>query len=468
VSWWDTVGVLNSPSGAGAVVPLTGGRALLTGMSWSRNPKSSDPTRVELYKPSVGFSTVKPAPSPLNFHFAVTLANGRVLAGGGAGGGDFRKDPSLISRRCYIYSPANDTWIEVAPLPHPSFWIYTRPAALLHDGRVIVTGGSTPKEAYSDKQYYIYIASPNVFIFDPSGQTQLPDGTSLPGSWVEGEPMPKTRSFTQGPPYQVSIPSAPVAGIDLGKTVDAGRASHETVVLPNGNVLLIGGREYQPGEFYGVPWIDQYNPGTGKWTRVTELPSIPGDKDPNYGGRGFPAVALMGGWPWWANSGRVLIAGGTRVALVGQTQTVGGVTVTKGPFELKGIQRPRRSALLFNPSTLGFKTLDNLHVPRSLPLATRTRHGFGAAVIGGEPTVEGKPLPHAELFIDLFSILQFHWSLPVEPETDADEGPRMGTALTDEGNFPLDLPRTSILTWSFTWGQGVLRTAKRLHLPSWV
>jgi hypothetical protein len=213
-----------------------------------------------------------------------------------------------------------------------------------------------------------------------------------------------------------------------------------------------------------VKWIDQYNPGTGKWNADRpELLSIPGDNDQNYGGRGFPGVALSG------KSDRVLIAGGTTARLVGQTQTVGGVTVTKGPFEVQGQGPPRGSTLLFDPSTNEFQTVDELSLPRSLPLAAPLDSIFGrrAVVIGGESTYEDAPVYHAERFFDIFSFIHYWSSLPWEPyPTWPDYFPRMGTALTDG----------SILTWSSIWFEDEpefggteesLRVAKRLRRSWW-
>ncbi len=470
---WEIVdSELDSPSASGAVVPLSGGRALLTGVH------SFDRKRVELYDPSTTprFTRVADALSPLRWHFAVTLKDDRVLVGGG---GDFT-DRTRLRRRCYIYNPPwnpppNDFWVEVAPLPHRSFWMYTKPAALLPDGRVIVTGGSTPDEAYfdpvdpgdPDAGFDVYIASRNVFIFNPPAIA-----TSLPGSWETREPMPSTHTFSYGPPHEVSVPGAPVAGIVLGKTIEAGRAAHATVVLPNGNVMLIGGRQYQPGEFYGVKWVDQYDPDTNTWNAPTlerpELPSVPADNDLNYGGRGFPAVALLSKSTPWGSSNRVLIAGGYMLELVEEPTSNGDFG-----FNVRGTHLPRGSTLLFDPSTDVFETVDErLSFPRPLPLAAPLdssswwQWGSRAVVIGGESTYEGAAVYHAERFFHLTSYFHNWKTLPCEPyPTWPDYSPRMGTALTDG----------SILTWSSVdytdepefGGSGALRVAKRLHLSWW-
>src|SRR5262245_47491375 len=97
---WEVVDDLDSPVSSGAVVPLSGGRALLTGVH------GREPLRVDVYEPGDGFRRVADAPAPLVFHFAVTLGDGRVLVGGG---GDFF-DRNNLTSRCFIYDPTTNEW----------------------------------------------------------------------------------------------------------------------------------------------------------------------------------------------------------------------------------------------------------------------------------------------------------------------------------------------------------------------
>jgi hypothetical protein len=77
-------------------------------------------------------------------HIGVSLDDGRrVLVCGGAS-----QDMLTLTNRCFVYDPALDSWSEVAPLPSPTFFLYSNPAAPLPDGRVVVAGGSTPEDLY--------------------------------------------------------------------------------------------------------------------------------------------------------------------------------------------------------------------------------------------------------------------------------------------------------------------------------
>ena len=172
---WEIVGELDSPTGDGRVVPLSNGRALLTGIA------GRDLRRVELYDPVIGLRRVADAPAPLVSHFAVALHDGRILVGGG---GDF-VDRKNLTDRTFIYDPASDAWSEAAPLPVPTYWDYSNSAVLLPDGRVMVCGGGSPDGAYpsnlGDFVFDLYVASRRVFLFDPTAKTKLAAGRKVQG-----------------------------------------------------------------------------------------------------------------------------------------------------------------------------------------------------------------------------------------------------------------------------------------------
>ena len=432
---WEVVGQLDSPVATGQVVPLSNGRALLTGLA------GRDLRRVELYEPGIGFRRVADAPAPLLLHFAVTLQDGRVLVGGG--GDAF--DRNTVTDRAFIYDPPSNAWSEAAPLPAPTFFLYSNPSVLLRDGRVMISGGGSPEAAYpgnlGDFSFDLYVASRRVFLFDPSGATQLPGGSELEGVWTEGAPMPATRIFTTHAPNFI----AKGPGVQIGAPRSAGRSGHAMVMLSDGRVLVIGGREYAPGDFYGVSMVDTYDPTIDRWTRGADLPSVPSDGDGGYGGRGFPAVSALEG-------GHILIAGGLSLRLVEERKADGRVK-----FDLEGNPLPRGSSLLLDPRTGAFHRAGDLRHRRVFPLAASWQEGGGAFILGGS-TVEGGPMPVGEYF----DPASRRWvPLPSEPEpTSLDVSPRMGTLLSDG----------SVLTWSSLpfedeppLGSGGMRAVKRLH-----
>ena len=421
---WEVVGELQMPSFSGVAVPLSEGRALLTGSGETNR-------EVLLYDPARGLVRVADAPAPLSMHIGASLDDGRrVLVCGGS------QDLLTLTNRCFAYDPAIDSWTEVASLPSPTFFLYSNPAAPLPDGRVVITGGSTPEDRYGTAnvpgfgEFGLYVASRNTLLYDPTGQTVLTDGRVLAGAWSTGAPIPTTRVF------RTHAPDFSGGAIALDRPRATGRVGHALVVLPDGRVVVAGGREYNPGFFYGVEPIDIYDPKTDLWTRVAGLPPIPDDGDGGHGGRGFPGVTLL-------ESGEVLIAGGTATQLVEKVSANGRVT-----FRLQGAAVPRRSSVLLDPIAGQVRRVGNLNVGRMFSLAPAWRQGGGAFAIGGWSAIRYQPVRG-----EVYDPAVESWSLlPAEPSSAVDGGPRLGTGLTDG----------TVLTWSVVDGPAPA-TVKRLR-----
>ena len=412
---WHLVGELHDPSFSGVAVPLSNGRALLTGSGETNRD-------VLLYDPARGLVSATDAPAPLNMHIGAPLDDGRrALVCGGAS-----EDFFALAKRCFVYDPTRDGWGEVASLPSPRFFLYSNPAATMPDGRVIVIGGSTPEDRYGRAsvpgfgEFGLYVASRTTLLFDPTRQTVLADGRVLPGAWSTGAPMPTTRVFG------THAPGFTGGAIALDAPRSCGRVGHTVVALRDGRVVVAGGREYNPGLYYGVAPIDLYDPRLDLWTRVAELPPIPNDGDGGYGGRGFAGVTLL-------QSGEVLIAGGTATRLIEKTSPTGAVT-----FRLGGTAPPRRSSVLFDPIAGLVHRVGNLNVGRLFALAPPWREGGGAFAIGGWSAIRDRPTRS-----EVFDPTVESWSLlPVEPAPAVDGGPRLGSGLSDG----------TVLTWSVVDG----------------
>lgn len=437
---WEVVGEF-FPTGR-ITIPMSGGRALLTSTSGPclSNPEKFCESRIAyLYEPETGLRRVADAPAPLERHFGAALDDDRVLVGGG---GPFGPDGNLrISDKCFIYDANSDSWSEAARMPKGTFEIYTNIAASLNDedGRVIVTGGSTEEDVISFEDLVI-LASRNVFIFNPNGNTRYPHGTELLGHWEEGEKMPAkmpaTRSFATHVPGAFTRKSFPLPEEKRG--IEVGRATHHTVVLSDGKVLLIGGRWTQPAAYYGIVEVDMYDPVTNQWTRLSNMPTFPDDADAGYAGRAFPGVSLL-------ENDEVLIFGGlaNRLEEGGKNSQVN--------FINKGPRVPRSSAMVLNPRTNEWRRVGDMNFPRSGPLAAQWpyENGLFGLAIGGS-MLNSFPAP-SEVYD---SSTETWFLLPTEPETPTKEDTiRMGTGLTDG----------TVLTWSIPLDGIEMRPVKRLH-----
>ena len=381
-------------------------------------------------------------PSLLYNHFGAPLGGGRALIGGGIG------DNLSHSDTCWVYDADTDEWSAVARLPVPTTNFYTNIAAALPDGRVFVAGGSTPKDVYytnPDPQdpWTLQFGGRNVFIFDPRDETRAPDGTVLPGRWEERTKMPATATYrTHAPSFfgRLAIP------LPEGQpNIEVGRVTHETAVLPDGRVLLIGGREFEPGPFYGIAKVDMYDPEANVWTRLADMPAVPQDRDAGYGGRGFPGVAVR-------RDGKVLVFGGVTTRVIeGGAEHDGVVFAIFQPLRWMH----RRSALLLDPDANEWRRVGDLNVARGGPVVASWPSDERTYVIaiGGEE-LYGPDVVPAEVYDPDTET----WSLlPPEPSVTFDSPLRHGAGLTDG----------TVLTWSSR--EDELSTVKRLHpsgLPS--
>ena len=170
------------------------------------------------------------------------LANGRVLV---AGGRPTRFGQPLASAE--LYDPATGTWTPTANAMSQSRRAHA--AALLADGRVLLTGGFSNTGTRSSADLY-----------DPA-----------------------TNTFTAAGPLVRS------------------RSEHNATLLPSGNVLISGGRGFEPG----TPLTAEiYEPGAGGGTgRSVDVPG------PEFI-REYSRVVLLSGSGCGPNCDKALVSGG--------------------------------------------------------------------------------------------------------------------------------------------------------------
>ncbi len=138
------------------------------------------------------------------------LSDGRVLLAG----------PNLdqTPNNAEIYNPKTNTFTNVGSQNYPMFY---RDAVTLKDGRVLITGGT--------RVHYINSTNPNVKKSDKKVKWKpvYKNGKRINNQEVqEGNAEifdPKTNKFTPIPPLNI------------------GRAGHRSILLSNGNVLIVNG-----------------------------------------------------------------------------------------------------------------------------------------------------------------------------------------------------------------------------------
>lgn len=179
----------------------------------------------EIYDPiSNSWSPAASMNFPHNSHTATALPDGKVLVvGGGA----------------EIYNPQDNTWIIMAPPPFLNWQGHT--AVLLDNGSVLVAGGSSPNGTLSSAE--LYLANENRWV--PAGNMSVPRRDHSMALLADGRVLVTggtSSSYDDGNVLSSAEVYDPWSNTwsPAGSLV-TGRATHASVVLPDGKVLLTGG-----------------------------------------------------------------------------------------------------------------------------------------------------------------------------------------------------------------------------------
>ncbi|WP_437670256.1 kelch repeat-containing protein [Sorangium sp. So ce131] len=211
-------------------------------------------TTIELWVDAEGEAVlVDPAWIPLSSHMtiareqhsATVLHDGRVLVAGGSHEEAGRGWTALSSAE--VFDPGTGRWTVVPPMAAPR---KEHTATLLPEGRVLVIGGLDDDEALQ-----------SVEIFDP-----------------------RTNGWTTAPPMA------------------SARHGHTATLLRSGDVLVVGGWRNHPGDGSPpriAPRAEVFDPRTQAWTQTRSLNVA----------RGYHTASLL-------PDGRVLVAGGEGLASV--------------------------------------------------------------------------------------------------------------------------------------------------------
>jgi len=284
--------------------------------------------------PNSRWSLTQPLQTPHYYHTATTISGGRVLIAGG--GTSFAE----------IYIPSSQTWSLTNAM---STLRNTHTATLLTDGKVLVAGGinfNQPQPPVASCDVY----DPALNVFAPTGPmsqaryrhtaTLLNNGKVLVvGGWAQSLPS-------------VTIDSAELYDPSTGNWTPTGslsiaRGDHTATLLPNGRVLVAGGRT---GSSTYTNQVELYDPATGIWTPATSM----------NGQRGFHTATLL-------LNGQVLVAGGSVSA--GQLSTVE----------------------VYDPASGNWTYVQSLKVARSVHTATLMTDG-NVLVVGGSSSAASAEL----------------------------------------------------------------------------
>jgi hypothetical protein len=232
------------------------------------------------FSPTGSMATARQAP------FAGTLADGRVLVGGGF-------DGSYLTS-AEIYSPATGTFTPTGSLGHARAYAAAAP---LPDGRVLIAGGYNPTDTRLDTAtVFIPTLNGGVGDFSAAGigtmstsregpiAAPLPDGRVLVAGGRSNGNVTQRSAETFDPATNAFTP------VPGGNQLVVGREDAAAAPLPDGRVLIAGGTDTS---ITATATAEVFDPVTDKFSAVGSM-STP---------RNGPGAAPL-------PDGRVLVAGG--------------------------------------------------------------------------------------------------------------------------------------------------------------
>ncbi|MGI8329748.1 DUF6603 domain-containing protein [Actinomadura scrupuli] len=347
-------------SPAAAAVRLGNGKVIVAGGADATGQAVDD---AALFDPIAGtWAATGPLRTVRDLHSLTTLADGRALAAGGR-----TPDAPTGLGSAELYDPLTGTWSLTPSAMHVPRFGHT--ATALPDGRLLVAGGVGARAAGRAGT----LASAE--LFDPVG-----------GGWTETAPMTDARSGHRAVPLpggrvlvvggvlatdrtDVALAYCEIYDPATGTWTPTGslhtpRSGHQATVLADGTVLVTGG-DARGGAVRGpfspaaLASAERYDPGTGVWTPVRDMP----------GGRTRHRAVLL-------RSGRVLVAGGTRAPAF------------DGGF---------RSALLYDPGADGWTTTGGPAVGRWAFAAVELADGRVLAAGGRTRSAVAAPHPGTDV-----------------------------------------------------------------------
>jgi N-acetylneuraminic acid mutarotase len=177
-TWSRTGGLTHARVGASAVT-LADGRVLIVGGAASLEGARNEQGSAEVYDPTTGrWSPAGTLATARSGFVLVALRDGGAIIAGGFGGLGTTGYARLSTTE--RFDPLSNTWSAADDLPFP---VAGAAGTMLHDGRVLLAGGSVREPDYDDAGAYVSGLTADAALFDPET-----------GQWIATTPMPSPRA----------------------------------------------------------------------------------------------------------------------------------------------------------------------------------------------------------------------------------------------------------------------------------
>lgn len=230
---WSVAGELASPRAYATALALPGGRIVVFGGFDQDDPNVTNGTTELIESATARITRLDQRVVGRLHHTATVTPSGRIVVAGGVA---WMGRAFGATGRVDVLDPFPGKWIQARPL------IQARSdhgAALLADGRVLVTGGNYNQRPLASTEIYdpaadewrpaAPLAAPRIRF----STAALPDGRVIVAGGLDGKGRPTKTS-------EIYDPAAD--RWSSGPELSVARVDHATVVLPGGDVLLIAGQ----------------------------------------------------------------------------------------------------------------------------------------------------------------------------------------------------------------------------------
>ena len=259
---WTKTGSLNVARQVETATLLANGQVLVAGgADYNWNGYNS----AELYNPATGKWTLTASmKSPRLYHTATLLPNGQLLVVGGSSSLAGWPPPALASAE--LYNPATGTWTTTGSL-NTGRWGHM--AALLTNGKVLVVGGEITGGAYT----------PGAELYDPStGKWTRTGSLAVTRYSFQATSVQNGKALVAGGNAATGglLVEAELYDSSKGKwtttgSLNDGRAVFTQTLLSKGQVLAAGGNDGNAPQHGYATSAELYDPSTGQWTTTGSL-----------------------------------------------------------------------------------------------------------------------------------------------------------------------------------------------------
>lgn len=243
---WQLAAPLSLPRHFHTAALLNNGKVLIAG---GANENTNLPN-AELYDPALNrWSTTGALSTPRRFHTMTLLENGKVLVTGGESNGN-----AIASAE--LYDPTTGMWTATGTMTAARRW---HTATRLPDGKVLVVGGGNDAPLASAEMYdpaqgiWRAVASLN-FARQKHSATLLKDGRVLIAGGAGNEGLLFSTEY-----FDVTANNGAGAVVETDSLGNA-RESHTALLLPNGNVLAVGGFGLMGGDPESLASVERFDP----------------------------------------------------------------------------------------------------------------------------------------------------------------------------------------------------------------